>query len=102
MGNIFYNVVSLILGIMICAYSFMSFTKEKKILLLSLGILHSLLLIASGVVGFIIPEDYSYIIIICMFTFTISYILVLVFLDKSKDSKKEKQAKEKEIKKEEE
>ena len=99
MGNIFYNVISLILGIMICAYSFMSFTKEKKILLLSLGILHSLLLIASGVVGFIIPEDYSYIIIICMFTFTISYILVLVFLDKSKDAKKEKV---KEIKKEEE
>ena len=102
MGNIFYNVASLILGIMICAYSFMSFTKEKKILLLSLGILHSLLLIASGVVGFIITEDYSYIIIICMFTFTISYILVLVFLDKSKDSKKEKPVKEKEIKKEEE
>ena len=89
MGNIFYNVSSLLLGIMIFFYGVMSYTKGKNVLILSLAILHSILLIASGIVGFIIPEDYSYIIIICMFTFTLSYILVLIFLDKNKLTKKE-------------
>ena len=94
MGNLFYNIMSLILGVSIFSYGILSFTKKRNLLLLFLALLHGAILIASGIVGFIIPDNYSFIVTIIMFVFTVSYILILVFLDQKNPIVKPKEEKE--------
>ncbi len=93
MSIIFYNIISFLLGAFILFYGIFSFSKFKNILSLCLSIIHSILLIACGIVGFIINENYSYIIIIIMAVLAISYILILMLYDRKVQAKKNEEEK---------
>ena len=83
MSIIFYNIASIVLGVIIICYGIFGFIKDKKPLNLTLAIIHFLGLVATGIVGFMINEDYSYIIIVIMFALTIGYIIILITLEKN-------------------
>lgn len=83
MEIIFYNIVSIIASVLVVIYSVNLF-KIKKLVL---GILSNLLaacLLATGILGFMVPENYEFIVIMVMLVLSLGVILIYVLAAKNK------------------
>ena len=83
--NIFYNVVSIIIGIIVLIFGITKIVKEKTLLFPIICIVHALLFIGFGILGFFIPEYYSFIPILAILAFVIT--LIVCFLTIGKKNK---------------
>lgn len=83
MEIIFYNIVSIIASVLVVIYSVNLF-KIKKLVL---GILSNVLaacLLATGILGFMVPEKYEFIVIMVMLVLSLGVILIYVLAAKNK------------------
>lgn len=83
--NIFYNIVSILIGLIVLCFGIIKIIKEKKLLFPIICIVHSILFIAFGILGFFVPEEYSFIPILAILAFVIT--LIVFFLTVGKKEK---------------
>lgn len=83
--NIFYNIVSILIGLIVLCFGIIKIIKEKKLLFPIICIAHSILFIAFGILGFFVPEEYSFIPILAILAFVIT--LIVFFLTVGKKEK---------------
>ncbi len=90
MGNLFYNIVSFILGILAILYISLNW-KNNKIIFRALLIVFGTLFIGLGVSGFIVPEKYGVFLIIGMLFLVIATVATLVVSNKWNEAEKNKE-----------
>ena len=103
MKIIFYNIVSLVLGLLVAYYAIQTLIKKKLKLFSILSIGVALLFVAFGIFGFCLPkeyEQYSFIVILGMLLSSIIEIILFMTLNKKEAPVKEEATKVKEEKKE--
>ena len=83
--NIFYNIVSILIGLIVLCFGIIKIINEKKLLFPIICIAHSILFIAFGILGFFVPEEYSFIPILAILAFVIT--LIVFFLTVGKKEK---------------
>ncbi len=86
--NLFYNVVSFIVGILVFLYTIFNF-KGIQLLFKSLLIVFSFMFLALGVIGFFVSPDYSYFVIIGFLFLCIASVVVLIVSNKWKQEEKQ-------------
>jgi hypothetical membrane protein len=89
MSIIFYNIVSIITAILVVLYS-VNLYKCKKVLFGIASNILSALLLATGIVGFIVPENYEFIVIMVMLVLCLGMVCIYVFSAKKKKDKCDK------------
>jgi len=82
-ANIFYNSASIIVGIILLVFGIIQIVK-KNIALGIISVIHSLLFITVGILGFFLPEKYQFITILGMLAFAVTMILSLLLTKKNK------------------
>ncbi len=90
MGNLFYNIVSFILGILALSYTIFNW-KSTKVIFKSLLIVFSVMFVALGVLGFIIESKYDVFLIIGMLFLVIATVATLVVSNKWNEAEKNKE-----------
>ncbi|MBQ9124170.1 MAG: hypothetical protein IJY14_00625 [Acholeplasmatales bacterium] len=80
-NTIFYNIVSILIGLILIAHSISSLKKNKKLFGI-LTIIHSLLFIGFGIGGFFLPKGYEVITILAMLAFCITMVLSILLFNK--------------------
>ena len=85
MGNIFYNIVSIVVGTILLAFFSYQIYKNKKLAFGILGIVLGILFIGLGVFGFFLPKDYEFITVLGMLALTVIMILILLLSKKEKE-----------------
>lgn len=90
--DMFYNITGIVLGIILFSNSiFLYKNKKEKIYILMVGIVLSLGLLGSGIGGFFMPQDLSYVTIILLLLFCVLYLVFYyVVLKERKDTKQAK------------
>lgn len=83
--NVFYNIVSILIGIIVLVFAIIKIVKEKRILFPVICIIHSLLFIGFGVGGFFFPEKYDFIPILAILAFVITLIVFFLTIGKKKE-----------------
>ena len=85
MNALFYNIVSIILGLLVIGFGIMKI-KKQPILLIIIAIAHGLGFLGFGIGGFFVPEKYEFITILGMLALTITLLIALLTIyDSSKD-----------------
>ena len=85
MNALFYNIVSIILGVLVIGFGIMKI-KKQPLLLIIISIIHGLGFLGFGIGGFFVPEKYEFITILGMLALTITLLIALLTIyDKSKD-----------------
>ncbi|MGM9969626.1 MAG: hypothetical protein ACI35S_04425 [Anaeroplasma sp.] len=87
MNNVFYNIVSIVIGLMLIMFS-ISVIKKKKIKFGILTIIHAILFIFFGIGGFFLPEKYSFITILGMLALCILMAIFMLTLYKKEPTNK--------------
>ena len=88
--NIFYNVTSIVIGVLLIVFGIFTLINKKKILFAVLTFVHSVLFIAFGILGFFLFEtQYEPMTILAMLAFSITYIICILTLYKKEPKKKE-------------
>ena len=88
--NLFYNIASIIVGLLLIAFGIFTLLKKKKVLFCILTFIHSALFIGFGIFGFFLANtDYEMMSILSMLAFTITYLLVMLTLYKKEPKNKE-------------
>lgn len=87
MSNLFYNTVSIIIGIILILFAVFNL-KKSRVLLFILTLIHSGLFLLAGVGGFFMPKEYQYITILAMLAFCITMAITLLLI--KKDTKTDK------------
>lgn len=90
MENIFYNIVSFILGLLAILYIALNW-KNNKIIFRALLIVYGIIFIGLGVAGFIVPEKYGVFLIIGMLFLVIATVATLVVSNKWNEAEKNKE-----------
>ena len=86
--NVFYNIVSIVLGVIVLIFAITKIVKNKMVLFPVICIIHALLFIGFGIGGFFFPEGYDFIPILALLAFVIT--LIVFFLTLGKKEKIEK------------
>ena len=89
-SNIFYNVLSIIIGLILIVFGILMIVKNKKILFAIVCFIHAILFIGFGVAAFFFPDKYSFIPILSMLAFTITMILSYLLLYKNNNQENKK------------
>lgn len=89
-SNIFYNVVSILIGIILIAFGILKIVKNRKIAFAIVCFIHSILFLGFGVAGFFFPDKYSFIPILSMLAFAITMILCYILMNKKEDNSDKK------------
>ncbi len=89
MANIFYNIVSIIIGLILCCFGIMNI-KKNKVVFSILTFIHSLLFLVAGIGGFFLPQKYQYITILAMLAFCITMAITILVLKKGTKEDKAK------------
>lgn len=84
MSNIFYNVVSIIIGLILIPFGIITMIKQKKIAFSLLTIVDGILLIFFGVYGFFLAKEYGYITILSILAFVVIQIVAILTMYKNK------------------
>lgn len=84
MGNIFYNSVSILVGIILICYFIINIVKKHIIGFSIFGIVFGALFLGLGIFGFFLPKEYEVITVLGMLALCIIMIIVLLLL-KNKD-----------------
>lgn len=105
MKILFYNIASILLGLLLIYYAIVTIVKNKKTLFGSLSLGVAALFIGFGIFGFVLPEEYgnySFIVVLGMLLCTIIEILLFLTLNKKEPVKRNgnKDVKKKEPKEE--
>lgn len=88
--NLFYNIASIIVGLLLIAFGIFTLLKKKKVLFCILTFIHSAFFIGFGIFGFFLANtDYEMMSILSMLAFTITYLLVMLTLYKKEPKNKE-------------
>ena len=87
MNSIFYNIFSIIVGILVIGFGIMK--HKQKLFVVIMIILHGLAFLGFGIYGFFVPKEYEYITILAMLAFTITLAITLMTIyDKKLDNNK--------------
>lgn len=89
MENIFYNIVSILIGLILIYFAF-SCLKKKNVALPVLSFIHSVLFLLAGIGGFFLPSNYKYITIFAMLAFCITMLICLLILKQNNKSNEKK------------
>lgn len=92
MSNIFYNCVSIIIGLVLIYFGITQLLKKK----LPVGItasIHSVLFLGTGICGFFLPQEYQFITILAMLAFCITMAIPMILIKDGKNSKKNSNSK---------
>ncbi|MBO5711319.1 MAG: hypothetical protein J6R47_00635 [Acholeplasmatales bacterium] len=89
MEIIFYNIVSIITSVLVVIYSINLYKLKKIVYAIASNVL-SVLLLATGIVGFIVPKEYEFIVIMAMLVLCILMVCIYVFSAKKKKDKCDK------------
>ncbi|MDE5566371.1 MAG: hypothetical protein K2I77_05235 [Anaeroplasmataceae bacterium] len=90
--GMFYNITGIVLGIILLFNSiFLYKNKKEKLYILMIGIVLSLGLLGSGIGGFFMPQNLSYVTIILLLSFCVLYLVFYYVI--LKDRKNTKQTK---------
>ena len=84
MSNIFYNIVSIVIGVILIVFGIVKIIKKP----LSIGIIsdvHGILFVGFGVYGFFIPKEYQFITILGMLAIAVTMILSLLLIKTTKE-----------------
>ena len=84
-SDIFYNILSILIGIVVMTFAVIKIIKEKRLLFPIVCIIHSLLFIGFGIAGFFFPEPYNVIPILAILAFTITLIVSFLTIGKKKE-----------------
>lgn len=88
--NLFYNIASILVGVLLIAFGIFTLIKKKKIIFCVLTFIHSALFIGFGILGFFLMNtEYEFITILAMLAFTITYLLVMLTLYKKEPKNNE-------------
>ena len=88
--NLFYNIASIVVGLILIAFGIFTLIRKKKVLFCVLTFIHSALYIGFGILGFtLMNTEYEFMTILSMLAFTITYLLVLLTLYKREPKKDE-------------
>lgn len=82
--NVFYNIVSILIGIIVLVFAILKIVKEKQILFPIICIIHAVLFIGFGIGGFFFPEGYDFIPILALLAFVITLIVFFLTIGKKK------------------
>ena len=77
MNNIFYNIVSIVVGIILIGFGIVQIIKKVRSIGI-ISIIHGLLFIGSGIGGFFLPKNYEFISILAMLALAVTMILSLL------------------------
>ena len=86
MNNIFYNSVSIILGLILLYFGIVNLMKKTYVFSI-LTLIHYALFIFFGIGGFFLPDEYSYITILSLLALCITMAICIVTLNKKDDKK---------------
>ena len=89
MNNIFYNIASILIGLVFIPYIILNVKKNKIYQTVVYSIL-SVLLVFFGIYGFFLPKEYEYISILAMLAFSILGILFYLLTNKKEKNKASK------------
>lgn len=81
MNNIFYNIVSIVVGVILIVFGILQIVKKKKLAIGIVAIVHSVLFIFLGISCFFLPDEYQFITILGMLAITITMILSLLLIN---------------------
>jgi hypothetical membrane protein len=90
MENLFYNIVSFILGLLTILYTVLNW-KNNKVIFKSLLLVFAVIFLALGVIGFIIPTQYGVFLIIGMLFLVIATVATLIISNKWNEAEKNKE-----------
>ena len=85
MDNIFYNIVSIVIGIILIVFGIVELIRKIK----SIGIIsliHGPLFVGLGIAGFFIPKEYEFITILGMLALAVTMIFTLLLIHTTKKS----------------
>lgn len=89
MNNIFYNIASILIGLIFIPYIILNVKKNKIYQTVVYSIL-SVLFLFFGIYGFFLPKEYEYISILSMLAFSILGILFYLLTNKKEKNKASK------------
>lgn len=89
MNNIFYNIASILIGLIFIPYIILNVKKNKIYQTVVYSIL-SVLFLFFGIYGFFLPKEYEYISILSMLAFSILGILFYLLTNKKDKNKTSK------------
>ena len=85
MNNIFYNIVSMVIGVLLLVFGITQIVKHNKIVGI-VSLVHGTLFIPVCILGFFLPDNYMFITILGMLALAVSMILTLLLTKKDKKS----------------
>lgn len=86
MDNIFYNIVSIVVGLILTYFGISNFKSSKKLFSI-LTFIHSVLFLGFGITGFFLPKEYQYITVLAMLAFCITMGITILVLKKPLEKK---------------
>lgn len=93
MPNLFYNIMSIIIGVILIFFS-ISNLKKSRVLLFAISLLHAGLFLLAGIGGFFMPKEYQYITILAMLALCITMGITLLLVKKDTNTDKDKSDKQ--------
>jgi len=85
MNNIFYNIISIVIGIILIVFGIIELIRHNK----SMGIIsliHGILFIGFGTYGFFVPKEYEFITVLSMLALAVTMIFALLLTKTIKKS----------------
>ena len=84
MDNIFYNIVSIVVGVILIGFGIVKIIK-KPMAMGIISFIHGILFVGAGIGGFFIPKEYGFITILSMLALAVTMILSLLLLKTTKN-----------------
>ena len=81
-SDVFYSILSIIMGLILIIFAISQLVKKNKKLFPIVVIIHGLLFLGFGILGFFVPEKYNFITILAIVAFGITLILSFLTIGK--------------------
>ena len=81
-SDVFYSILSIIMGLILIIFAISQLVKKNKKLFPIVVIIHGLLFLGFGILGFFVPEKYNFITILAIVAFGITLIISFLTIGK--------------------
>ena len=81
-SDVFYSILSIIMGLILIIFAIIQLVKKNKKLFPIVVIIHGLLFLGFGILGFFVPEKYNFITILAIVAFGITLIISFLTIGK--------------------
>ena len=81
-SDIFYSILSILMGLILIIFAIIQVVKKNKKLFPIVVIIHGLLFLGFGILGFFVPEKYNFITILAIVAFGITLIISFLTIGK--------------------